>query len=387
MIDGSLEEAVRQYRALDDALPDTLLPRSLHPDGSLWSSPSGWWTSGFFAGSLWTLYNRTGDPDLKRRALARTRAVERESRNPSDHDVGFKVFTSFGHAWRSTGDTTFVPVLLTAANTLASRFDPRVGALRSWGERSDTTGPYLVIIDNMMNLELLFWAARHGGDPSLFDVAVRHADKTLENHFRADGSSWHVVEYDPRSGDVLRRRTQQGQADGSAWARGQAWGLYGFTMTYRETGYARYLEQAKKIARYLLESPTLPADGVPYWDFDAAGVPDAPRDASAAAIMASALLELSGYVPDSLRTEYRDRAERILRTLSGPAYRTRGDARRGFLLDHGVGNLPGGSEVDVPLAYADHYYLEGLLRLDAILRERRPPRRSCRWESGGRARP
>jgi len=369
MIDASFEEAARQYVALDEAVPDTLYPRSLHPDGSLWTSGPGWWTSGFFAGSLWYLYDRTGDEDLRRRALARTRAVEGEKRNAGDHDVGFKVFTSFGHALRATGDSALAPVRLEAAETLATRYDPRVGAIRSWGERSDTTGPYLVIIDHVMNLELLFWAARHGGDPSLFDVAVRHADTTLRNHFRPDGSSWHVVAYDPRTGEVLRKRTQQGQADGSAWARGQAWGLYGFTMAYRETGYARYLEQAKKIAAFLRGNPSLPEDGVPFWDFDAEAIPDAPRDASAGAIMASAFLELSGWVEDSLRTAYRAQAERTLRTLSGPGYRTRGEARGGFLLDHGVGNLPGESEVDVPLAYADHYYLEALTRLEAILRD------------------
>jgi hypothetical protein len=182
-----------------------------------------------------------------------------------------------------------------------------------------------------------------------------------------------VVEYDPRTGAVLRKRTQQGQADGSAWARGQAWGLYGFTVAYRETGFARYLERAKAIARFLLTHPALPDDGVPWWDYDAEDVPNAPRDASAAAVTASALLELAGYVEDTLRTDYRRHAERILRTLSGPGYRTLGDARGGFLLDHGVGNHPGGSEVDVPLAYADYYYLEALTRMAALLADATGP--------------
>lgn len=375
MIDSSLDQAVEQYAALDRALPDTLSPRTLHPDGTLWSSTSRWWTSGFFAGSLWYLYQYTNDPKLKERALARTWALEREKLNASDHDIGFKIFTSFGNAWRLTGDSALVPVLLTAARTLASRFDPRVGAIRSWGARSDTTGPYTVIIDNMMNLQLLFWAARQSGDSTLFDIAVSHADKTLANHFQPDGSSYHVVEYDPHTGGVLNKRTQQGYADSSAWARGQAWGLYGFTVAYRETGYARYLRQAERIAHFILTNPHLPADGVPYWDFDAPDIPDAHRDASAASITASALLELGDFVEDSLRTAYRGEAETILRTLSRPPYRTEADEKAGFLLGHGVGNLPGKSEVDVPLSYADYYYLEGLMRLRAILRDSAPTAR------------
>ncbi len=369
MVEASLDHAAEQYAAMDRAVPDTLSPRTLNTDGTLRTSGAGWWTSGFFPGSLWYLYQYTRDPALKRRAMARTWALEREKLNASDHDIGFKIFSSFGNAWRLTGDSTLVPVLMTAARTLATRFDPRVGAIRSWGARSDTTGPYTVIIDNMMNLQLLFWAARRSGDSTLFDIAVSHADKTLENHFRPDGSSYHVVEYDPHTGAVLRKRTQQGWADSSAWARGQAWGLYGFTAAYRETGYARYLRQAEKIAHFILTNPHLPADGVPYWDFDAPDIPDTYRDVSAAAITASALLELGNFVGDSLRTVYRGEAVTILRTLSQPPYRTADGQKADFLLDHGVGNLPGKSEVDVPLSYADYYYLEGLTRLRAIFRD------------------
>lgn len=363
MIDSSLDRAVEQYRAMDDALPDTLFPRTVDPDGTLRTNTSRWWTSGFFPGSLWYLYEYTGDPDLKERAEARTWAVERESLNAGDHDIGFKILNSFGNAWRLTGDSAFIPVIMTAARTLATRFDPRVGAFRSWGEHPDTTSPYLVIVDNMMNLELLFWAAEHSDDPSFFDIAVSHADKTMRNHYRPDGSSWHVLEYDPVTGEVVRKRTQQGHADSSAWARGQAWGLYGFTMAFRETGFQRYLDQANRIADFLLTHLNLPEDGVPYWDFDAPGIPDTFRDASAAAIMASALLELSDYVENPRRTAYRGYARTTLRTLSGPAYRTEPGENGNFLLRHSVGSLPGESEVDVPLSYADYYYIEGLLRL------------------------
>jgi len=367
-LEASLDRAVLQYLAMDQALPDTLFPRTASPDGALVTNRSDWWTSGFFPGSLWYLFEYSADPTLAERARARTRAVEREKLNAGDHDIGFKIFNSFGNGWRLTRDTTFLPVLVTAAHTLASRFDPRVGAIRSWGAHPDTLSPYLVIIDNMMNLELLFWAARHTRDSSLYDIAVSHADKTLENHFRPDGSSYHVVEYDPKTGQVLRKRTEQGFSDASAWARGQAWGLYGFTMAYRETGYARYLEQAERIANFLLSHPHLPADGVPYWDFDAPGIPDTYRDASAASIMASALLELAEFVDDSLRSVYRENATGSLRTLSEAPYRTDPGDTTHFLLKHGVGSLPAESEVDVPLSYADYYYIEALLRLRAILR-------------------
>lgn len=367
MIDSSLDRAVQQYTAMDEALPDTLFPRTVHPDGSLRTNTSGWWTSGFFPGSLWYLYEHTGDPELRQRAETRTWALEPEARNAGDHDIGFKILNSFGHAWRLTGDSAFLPVIMTAATTLTTRFDPRVGAIRSWGEHPDTTSPYLVIIDNMMNLELLFRAAEHGGDASFFDIAVSHADRTLEHHVRPDGSSYHVLEYDPVTGEVLRKRTEQGYADSSAWARGQAWGLYGFTIAFRETGYGRYLEQAKKMADFILTHPNLPDDGVPYWDFDAPGIPDTHRDASAGAITASALLELSGFVEDSLQAAYRDYARTTLRTLSRPPYRAGIRENANFLLQHGVGHLPADSEVDVPLSYADYYYLEGLMRLRKLV--------------------
>ena len=362
VIAASFDQAAVQYRAMDETLPDTLFPRTTNPDGSLRTNTSEWWTSGFFPGSLWLLYEQTGDPFWQERAVARTWALEREKLNASDHDIGFKVFNSFGHGLRLTGDTSYVPVLLTAAQTLTTRFDPQVGAIRSWGTHPDTTQPYLVIIDNMMNLELLFWATKQTGDSTFFDIAVTHADTTLANHFRPDGSSYHVLEYDPQTGEVLKKRTAQGYADTSAWARGQAWGLYGYTMTYRETGFPRYLDQARQIAHFILTHPNLPDDKIPYWDFDAPDIPDTYRDASAGAITASALYELSGFVNDSLRTAYRDAAATMLRSLSDAPYRAEPGENNHFLLKHGVGNIPSQSEVDVPLSYADYYYLEALMR-------------------------
>lgn len=362
IVEASLDRAVTQYAAMDASLPDTLFPRSIRPDGSLWTNTSGWWTSGFFPGSLWYLYEYTQDPEMKERAIRRTMAVERENTNAYDHDIGFKLYNSFGNGLRLTGDTSYIPVLFTAARTLLTRSDPRVGAIRSWGRHPDDESPYIVIIDNMMNLELLFWATKQSGDSTFFQVAVSHADTTLAHHFRPDGSSYHVVEYDPATGVVLRKRTAQGHADASAWARGQAWGLYGYTMAFRETGFERYLDQAQAIADFMLRHPNLPEDKVSYWDFNAPGIPDTYRDASAAAITASALLELSGYVDETTAAFYRSNAETILRTLSRPPYRAEVGTNHNFLLQHSVGHLPEQSEVDVPLSYADYYYLEAMMR-------------------------
>jgi uncharacterized protein YyaL (SSP411 family) len=211
----------------------------------------------------------------------------------------------------------------------------------------------------MMNLELLFEATRLSGDSSFYKVAVTHANTTLKNHFRPDNSSYHVIDYDPETGKVLHKQTLQGFADSSAWARGQAWGLYGYTMCYRETHNKVYLQQAEKIAKYIFSNPQMPADLVPYWDYDAAKLPGQPRDASAAAIAASALYELSSYSANG--KVYKKTADKILNSLSNYYQPRQGDAR-GFLLLHSTGHKPANSEIDVPIIYADYYYLEALLR-------------------------
>lgn len=363
----SLEEAVQQYRDMDRSLPDSLFPRSIRPDSSLWMVKSDWWTTGFFPGSLWYLYEYSGDPLIMEAARARTDALSKEQFNDSDHDLGFKMYCSYGNGLRITNDTSYVPVLINSAKSLVKRFDPKVGCIRSWGDYKNTTDPYLVIVDNMMNLELLFWATKQSGDSSYFKIAVAHADTTLANHFRPDGSIYHVVEYDPSTGMVLRKRTHQGYADESAWARGQAWGLYGYVMAYRETGFRRYLDQAKKIADFLLNHPNLPEDMIPYWDFNASEIPNTYRDASAGAIMASALLELSTITKEEESKNYYAAAEKILLNLSRDRYRSRPGENQNFLLKHSVGHLNAKSEVDVPLSYADYYYVEGLLRYRNML--------------------
>jgi unsaturated chondroitin disaccharide hydrolase len=361
MLEASLELAANQYFRMSNSLPDSLFPRAVDRNGNLVSNRSAWWTSGFFPASLWYLSGHTRNAELREKAILKSKAVEKEKLNISDHDIGFKIYCPFGNAFKITGDSTLLPVIVTAARSLIQRFNPKVGLIRSWGEINDTK-EYIVIIDNMMNLELLFAATRITGDSAFYRVAVSQADRTIEQHFRPDGSSYHLVVYNPTTGEVQTKRTAQGYSDSSAWARGQAWGLYGYTVCYRETGHTRYLEQAKRIATFLLTHPNLPADKIPYWDFDAPGIPATYRDASAAAIMASSLLELSDYCMGVEKSRYRQEATEILKTLSSPLYRTSLNEVHNFLLKHSVGHLPAGSEVDTPLSYADYYYIEAMLR-------------------------
>lgn len=318
------------------------------------------WTSGFFAGELWFLFEQTGDAKWRTAAEKFTAGLEADKNNRKTHDVGFVLNSSFGNGLRLTGNPHYRDVMLTGAESLSTRFNPTVGAIKSWDGRKEW--PYPVIIDNMMNLELMLWAAKAGDTPKYRDIAIAHADHTLLNHYRPDGSSYHVIGYDEATGKVTARQTHQGYADESAWSRGQAWGLYGFTMMYRGTHDPKYLAHANKIAAFLLHHPRMPADKVPYWDFDEPGIPNVPRDASAAAIMASALYELSGYVDASLGRTYTDYAEQQLRSLSSPAYRAKPGENGCFLIMHCVGHFPHHSEVDVPIAYADYYFLEALLR-------------------------
>jgi unsaturated chondroitin disaccharide hydrolase len=323
------------------------------------------WTAGFFPGSLWYLYEATGDAQWRAAAARYTALTAPAKFDKSQHDLGFMLGSSYGNGYRLTGDPAYRDALLAGATTLVTRFNPRVGAIQSWntGERSKWVYP--VIIDNMMNLALLTWAAQAAAEPHYRDVAVAHADTTLRHHFRPDGSSFHLVDYQPLDGTVRGRVTVQGYADGSAWARGQAWGLYGYTQMYRATHQAAYLAQAQRIAQFYMQHPRMPADKVPYWDFDAPDIPQAPRDASAAAIASSALLELAGFSAPEQAARYRDFAEQTLRSLSSAAYLASPGENGGFLLKHATGHLPAGKEIDVPLNYADYYFLEALLRLKA----------------------
>ncbi|WP_348717221.1 DUF4995 domain-containing protein [uncultured Alistipes sp.] len=316
------------------------------------------WTSGFFPGSLWIGYQLTGDETLKSEAEKYTARLHEIPAYKGTHDLGFMVFCSYGMQQAIENDEVSAAAIVEASNSLSSRFCDSVGLIRSWD-----FGPwnYPVIIDNMMNLEMLFWASRHTGDKSYYDIAVRHADNTLANHFREDNSSYHVISYN-NDGTVESKGTFQGFADDSSWARGQAWGLYGYTMSYRETGLERYLEHAQKIAELIMNHPNTPEDRIPYWDYNAPNIPDAPRDTSAAAVMASALFELSTMVEGELSQRYFDYGETLLMALSSDAYLAKKGENGGFILMHATGHLPANSEIDVPLNYGDYYYLEAIRR-------------------------
>jgi hypothetical protein len=367
VIDTSLAVCKDQYMRMYDVMKDKpgLLPRTLDTAGVLVTARSNWWTSGFFPGSLWYLYEYTKDGKLKDAAIDITSRIEKEKDNTGTHDLGFMLYCSFGNGLRLTGDTSYARIMLTGAHSLATRYRPKIGCIQSWNSRRGWQCP--VIIDNMMNLEFLMWAFKESGDSSFYRICVSHSDTTIKNHFRPDFSSYHVVSYDTATGKVEARQTHQGYADESAWARGQVWGLYGYTVMYRETGLERYLKQAVGIADFLINHPNMPEDKIPYWDFNAPDIPDALRDASAGSIMASALIELSGYVPPEKGSEYLKVSEKQIRTLSSDEYLAKPGENGNFILKHGVGHLPGNSEVDVPLTYGDYYFIEALLRYRQLL--------------------
>ncbi len=351
--------SAHQYQFLLKSLKgQTNMPRTVE-DGRLRTVAPKDWTSGFFPGSLWYLFEFTHDEKWKAAARDFTARIESMKDYSGSHDVGFILKCSYGNGYRLTGDPHYRDVLIQGARTLSTRFKPEVGLIRSWDHKG---WEYPVIIDNMMNLELLTWSARAANEPLLRSIALQHADNTLKNHFREDASSWHVVDYNQTNGVAVNKQTHQGAADSSAWARGQAWALYGYTMMFRETCNHEYLAHAEKIARFLINHPRLPSDKIPYWDFDAPNIPNAPRDASAAAVMASALVELSENVEPDFSKQSLELARQQLLTLSSPSYLAKFAANGGFLLRHCVGNMPKNSEVDVPLNYADYYFLEALLR-------------------------
>ncbi len=313
------------------------------------------WTSGFYPGSLWIAGDITGDHGLWERAAHYTNLLEPLRSYKGTHDLGFMVWCSFGNALQLQPADSVKDIVSETAANLAGRFNPVIGCIRSWDFGKWN---YPVIIDNMMNLELLFEVSKLTGDRSLYDTAVTHARTTMANHFRPDTTSYHVVSYND-DGTVESKGTHQGRSDSSAWSRGQAWGLYGYTVCYRETSDKAFLDQACAIADMVMRRVTT-SDAIPYWDYDAPSLDGTPRDASAAAVTASALMELSESVPDGKK--YFDYGEKILRSLSSPEYLAEKGTNSGFVLKHSVSSLPHGTEVDSPLSYADYYYLEGLRR-------------------------
>jgi rhamnogalacturonyl hydrolase YesR len=361
LIDENIHSAVNQYKLLMYNTPPDVMPQTFNSkNNKVITSDTKWWCSGFYPGTLWYLYEYTHDTTIKEEAEKRLGILEKEKYYTGNHDLGFMMFCSFGNAYRITKDPFYKEVIKTSARSLSTRYRPRIQSIQSWDSSKNFKCP--VIIDNMMNLELLCWATDNGADKKYKEIAINHANTALKNHFRPDYSSYHVVDYDLATGTVFKKKTWQGAFDSSAWARGQGWGLYGYTMMYRFTKDEKYLTQAKHIAHFILTNPNMPADMVPYWDFNAPGIPNTYRDASAAALMASALLELGQYVNKTESKQYVSAAEKMLHSLASDAYRAKPGTNGGFILMHSVGALPFKSEVDVPLTYADYYFIEALMR-------------------------
>ena len=359
----SFARAERQTALLDSLLtsPD-LFPASWNTDGTIKTNSARGWISGFFPANIWFLYEYTRDPKWLDMARRRTAPLDTLRRYTKTHDLGFMVGCPCAAAYRLTGEEAYRQLLIDASDALLTRFSPAVGLIRPWDNKNGDPNPYRVIIDNMMNLEMLFTVSKLTGDKRYYDIAVCPVDNTLKNHFRPDNSCFHIVCYDAETGRVTGQRGGQGYSAASAWSRGQSWALYGFTMCYRETGDPSYLDRAVKCAEYFINHPRLPEDLVPYWDYDAPGIPDEPRDASAAAITASALLELAKYAPGKEKSYY-GTARKILTSLASDRYLIPAGKKCGFLIDHSVGSKPSGSQVDVPIIYGDYYFLEALLRL------------------------
>ncbi|TYA74666.1 glycoside hydrolase family 88 protein [Seonamhaeicola marinus] len=358
------ESAEKQLALLlKDAETANRIPRTLNKEGDMhWTNPNFDWTEGFYPGSCWYLFEQTKDQKWKVAAEKFQALFEDHKNLTTNHDLGFVFNCSYGNGYRLTNNAAFKEVMITAADSLLTRFNTNVGCIKSWdvdrGWQAERGWKYPVIIDNMMNLELLFKVSELTGESKYKDAAITHANTTIKNHFRADNSSVHVVDYDPETGDVRGKYTAQGYADESSWARGQAWGLYGYTVCYRFTKDPIYLQQAEKIAEYILNFEGTPQDGIPYWDYHASKVPNEPRDVSAATITVSALLELDKYSKE----DYKSSITKIMTSLASNAYTAKLGENKHFILKHSVGSIPHGNEIDVPLNYADYYYLEALGR-------------------------
>ena len=366
VINNDINFSTRQYSLMLQQIGregKVRIPKTIDKLGRMVYIPIDDWCSGFFPGSLCYLYQLTNDKSWLVQSKRFTEALDSIQYLTWHHDVGFMIGSSYLNIYRLNPNKAYKKTIIQTAKSLCTRFRKKAGVIQSWnvdrGWQSKRGWTCPVIIDNMMNLELLFEATRLSGDSTYWKVAVSHANKTLENQFRKDGSCYHVVDYDPNNGAVLHRQTAQGYADNSAWARGQAWAVYGYTVCYRYTHDPKYLDQAVKTLNFVMQNPNLPEDLIPYWDFDAPNIPNEPRDASSAACIASALYEMNNYLPDN---GYTSLADRIIRSLSSPEYRAPLGKNGCFLLMHSVGSIPHNNEIDVPLNYADYYFLEALTR-------------------------
>jgi rhamnogalacturonyl hydrolase YesR len=352
----------RFVKLLEYPIDSIGFPRSMTvKTGEIKKVPSKDWTSGFFVGNLWQIYNLTADSKYKERAQQWIPLLEKEKFNGGTHDMGFKIYCSFGKGYEINQSEEYKKVIIKSAQTLCTRFNKKIGSIKSWDNREKWQFP--VIIDNMMNLELLFEASKLTGDNSFKQIAIQHANTTLKNHFRKDNSCYHVVGYDTITGKVKSKNTHQGYSDESSWARGQAWAVYGFTMSYRYTKDKNYLKQAEATAQFFINHKNMPQDGIPYWDFNVPTIPNTTRDASAAAIMASALIELYSITKKDVYLKY---SNKVINVLSSDKYVLNESVNGPFILDHSTGDWSKRAELDEPIVYADYYFLEALIRKKAL---------------------
>ncbi|MEY2835483.1 MAG: hypothetical protein RLZZ557_1145 [Bacteroidota bacterium] len=361
LIETQFANAAVQYKLLEKNVADSMMPKTLNKGtGKVEVSNTKWWCSGFFPGSLLYIFEHTQDQEILKIAKKRLAIQEKEKHYTGNHDLGFMMFNPFGNAYRLFKNPNDKKTIDTAAMSLITRYRPEIKSIQSWNKNKNFNCP--VIIDNMMNLELLLWVTENGGDAKFREIAINHANSTIANHYRPDYSAFHVLDYDLTTGKLIAGKNHQGYNDASAWARGQAWGFYGFTMMYRFVKDERYLNHARNIIKFLLNHPNMPGDLIPYWDFNAPEIPNALRDASAASVMASGLLELSRYTKGKESKMYVDAARKIIVKLASDEYRAKQGENGGFILMHSVGHLTAKSEVDVPLTYADYYFLEAMHR-------------------------
>ena len=353
--------AKNQYLYMMKQVPKDSLPQSYDKTtDKLISKDITWWCTGFYPGSLLYIFEQTHDETIKAEALRALKVIESNQTFTENHDLGFMMYCSYGNAYRLFKDEKYKKIIFRSAESLATRYRPKMKSIQSWNKNPYFNCP--VIVDNMMNLEMLNWVSQHGGDPKYQAISETHTNTTIQNHYRSDFSSYHVVDYDQETGKVLKKATHQGAANTSAWSRGQAWGLYGFIVMYRDTKNIKYLNFAKNIAKFILHHPNMPEDKVPYWDFDSGQQPLANRDASAAAITASALMELGQFTTGKEKNEFINAGVKMMESLSSDTYLAKVGENGGFLIKHCVGALPLNSEIDVPLVYADYYLLEALKR-------------------------
>ncbi|MNO24731.1 Unsaturated glucuronyl hydrolase [compost metagenome] len=337
-------------------------PHVAGSDGIYDDTRLDWWTSGFWPGILWLMHDMTGEQSLKDAAWSWDERLFKlfQEENAFDHDVGFHYLPTAVFKYKLTGDKEALRRGLFAANYLAGRFNPRGGYIRAWngGDKAGWS-----IIDTMMNVSLLFWASEESGDPRFAHIARAHADRVMREFVRADGSTHHIVAFDPETGERIEALGGQGAGPDSAWSRGNAWALYGLANTYRYTGDSAYLSAAQRVANFFIAG--LPEDGVPPWDFRASQVEEGeevPRDTSAGAIAASGLLELAGLLDEPIGRPYWAAAERILGSLAAK-YATWDDPQHEAILLQGTGHKPANQNVNVSLIYGDYFFVEAFAKL------------------------